>query len=334
MELNLKKNEAIKVIGPSKIEVSAGEIEIFGKKIRINQSIIVKKGKSFPIEAIKNSTLQINSESSENIKKIEGDTISNDRKELIEKILTLPKPCKILLIGAGDTGKTTFITLLANKCFEKGYKTAILDLDVGQHDIGPPCTISLGFLKDFIYDLKEVPIESLFFIGNTSPAGHIIRCLAGIGRLLENGLKADITLIDTSGWIKGNAARSYKTSKIELIKPNLIVGIQRDTEIEHLLKPFFEMISIYRLSVSKNIQARTFNDRRFLREVSFRNYFSNGQSRTFNCDEVNFAYTLYKTGNEPDENTLKSIEETLDLKSKYCELSNDGIFFVQGEEKF
>ncbi|NVM04082.1 MAG: hypothetical protein HWN67_17255 [Candidatus Helarchaeota archaeon] len=334
MEIKLKKNEALKVIGPSKIEVVDGEIEIFGKKIYGDQSFLVKKGKALPIEAKKLSILQINTESSENIKKIEGPTIPDDRRELVKKILGLPKPCKILLIGDGDTGKTSLITYLANKSFENGYKIAVLDLDVGQHDIGPPCTIGLGVLKESVLELKDVPIDSLFFIGNTSPAGHMIRCLAGIGRLLENASKADVILIDTSGWIKGNAARSYKTSKIELIRPNLIVGIQRETEIEHLLNPFHKIIPIHRISVSIDVHPRTYNDRRFLREVSFRDYFLNAQSRSFNCDEINFAYSLFKTGTLPDEETLKTIEETLDLKSKYCEISKDGIFFVQDEEKF
>ncbi len=334
MEIKLKKNEVRKIIGPSKIQVDDGEIEIFGKKIYSSESLIVKKGKSLPIEANKLSILQINTDSSNNIEKIEGPAISEDKRKLAKKILELAKPCKILLMGGGDTGKTSLITYLANKSFENGYKTAVLDLDVGQHDIGPPCTIGLGILKESVYDLKDVPIESLFFVGNTSPSGHMIRCLAGIGRLLEEALKNDVILIDTSGWIKGNAARSYKTSKIELIKPNLIVGIQKESEIEHLLKPFYEIIPIHRLSVSKNIHIRNFNDRRFLREVSFRDYFLNATSRSFNCNEINFAYCLFKTGNKPDESTLKSIEEILDLKSKYCEISKDGIFFVQDEEKF
>lgn len=335
MEIQITENEIIQVQGPSKIEVVKGEIEIFGKKIHQSQSLIVQKGKSFPIEASEPSILRINTESPDNVKTLEGQILSDQIKELAKEILNLPKPCKILLLGGTDTGKTSTITYLANYCFENGYKVAVLDLDVGQHDIGPPCTIGLGILKESIYHIQEIPVHSLYFIGNTSPSGHLLRCLIGINKLLENANQVDVILFDTTGWIYGAAARSYKIAKIEFINPDLIVALQRENEIEHLLKPFYDTMPVHRLIASENVSPRSNTDRRFLREVAFRNYFSNAQFITLNNDKIGFSYSLYKSGIISDEKTLNSIEKILGLKAKYCEISKDGIFFVQYEpEKY
>jgi len=334
MEYKLVKNETLQVQGPSKIEVINGEIEIFGKRIFSSESLVLKKGKSTPIEARAASTLIINTASSENVKKINGKSISEKTIELAKEIIKLSKPCKIILLGETDTGKSSTILYLANYCFEQGNSITVFDLDVGQHDIGPPATLGYGVLRKSIYDIKEIPVDGLYFIGNNSPSGHLLRCIIGINELLEKTLKSDIVLINTTGWTSGGAARNYKTAKIELIKPDLIVALQREKEIEHLLKPFHNIYPIWKIPVSQYIYIRSMDERRFLREVSFRNYFSDSQSIVLNCNEVGFIYSLYKTGNVPDESTLKIVEEIMKIKVKYCEISRDGIFLVQPEEKY
>ncbi|MHA1380209.1 MAG: Clp1/GlmU family protein [Candidatus Helarchaeota archaeon] len=334
MELNLKKKEALQIHGPSKIRVIDGEIEVFGKKIKNSESIILKMGKSVPIEAILPTKIVVNTESKENIEKLIEPPISEDKKQLFEHIKKIKKPCKILFIGGTDTGKSSLIAYLGNQCYENGLKTAVLDLDVGQQDIGLPSTIGYGIMTDLIYDTKEISKKTLYFIGNTTPSGCELRCLTGISNLLRNKNEIEVTLIDTCGWISGIGARGYKLAKIELIKPDIIIALQRENEIEHLLKPFEKTHRIFRIPVSKNIYAKTFNARRFLREVSFRNYFSNAKSISLKCDEISFTYTLFKTGTCPNDLTLKKIEDILELKAEYCEICKDGIFFVSAEEKF
>src|SRR5918999_822328 len=49
-----------------------------------------------------------------------------------------------MVIGEGDTGKTTLVTALANALVERGFRVAVLDADLGQSEIGPPTTIGLG----------------------------------------------------------------------------------------------------------------------------------------------------------------------------------------------
>lgn len=54
-----------------------------------------------------------------------------DRFELMEGILHLEKPSKVMLIGPTDSGKSTLLTFLANKLIEMGLGVAVVDGDVG-----------------------------------------------------------------------------------------------------------------------------------------------------------------------------------------------------------
>lgn len=62
----------------------------------------------------------------------------------------LPQARLLILVGAVDTGKTTLTTCLANRSLALGYKTAVVDADVGQSDIGPPTTVGLGLLRETV----------------------------------------------------------------------------------------------------------------------------------------------------------------------------------------
>ena len=52
----------------------------------------------------------------------------------------------VLVIGSTDVGKTTFCRFLADAAIGQGLKTAFVDADVGQSQIGPPTTIGMKSL--------------------------------------------------------------------------------------------------------------------------------------------------------------------------------------------
>jgi polynucleotide 5'-hydroxyl-kinase GRC3/NOL9 len=58
-------------------------------------------------------------------------------QQAIDAILeTTRRPLVVMVVGAVDTGKTTFCTCLARALFERGMKVAVVDADLGQSDIG------------------------------------------------------------------------------------------------------------------------------------------------------------------------------------------------------
>ena len=49
---------------------------------------------------------------------------------------------------------------------------------------------------------------------------------------------SQITLVDTTGFIEGPVARIFKLHKIEMLRPQWIVALQAEDEMEHLLSGY------------------------------------------------------------------------------------------------
>ena len=71
-------------------------------------------------------------------------------------------PLILFMLGDVDVGKTYTVTAIANEFYEQGWKVAVVDADVGQSDIGPPCCIGMGILERTIKKLSEVPPRCLY----------------------------------------------------------------------------------------------------------------------------------------------------------------------------
>ena len=85
-----------------------------------------------------------------------------------------------MVLGTIDTGKTTVVCYLANYFFNLGKTVAVIDLDMGQQDIGPPSTITVGILEQPILKLSDIPLSRLAFIGKTSPVGRMVQALSAV----------------------------------------------------------------------------------------------------------------------------------------------------------
>jgi len=104
------------------------------------------------------------------------------------------KPLILFLLGGADVGKTYTATALANRFYERGLKVAVVDADVGQSDIGPPCCIGMGILERGIQKISEVPLHSLYFVGNTSPNGCMRECVDGAAAAVRKAKKLNAEL--------------------------------------------------------------------------------------------------------------------------------------------
>ena len=198
-----------------------------------------------------------------------------DRWELLEKILRMDKPLKVMLIGATDSGKTTLLTFLANKLIGEGLKVAVVDSDVGQKGILPPATISLAFPEGPFTSVSDLQGKVHYFIGTTSPGQYTGEMAAGVKRLVDIALqRADVVLIDTTGFVTGQGVE-MKRLKAELVRPELMVFLERTGELSYLrsvLAPYGEAIA---LSVSDKAREHSRGERREVRREKWRAYFSN-----------------------------------------------------------
>lgn len=202
----------------------------------------------------------------------------------------------VIVLGEMDTGKTFFTTYLANRLLTRKRKPAVLDADAGQSDIGPPGTFGLAFLKKPVRFLKDAPVDAMFFLGAHSPGLHLTHALVGIRRLANLALKrSDTVIIDTPGWVNGDGGRLLINTELELLNPDLIVLLQRNRELEHLVRGI-PAKRIARLAVSKNASTTSSQLRKELREKLSKKYFKSGRTLTLRTDKLIFNRCFLFTG--------------------------------------
>ncbi|MHB8070073.1 MAG: Clp1/GlmU family protein [Desulfobaccales bacterium] len=185
-----------------------------------------------------------------------------------------------LVLGAPDTGKSTLSRFLVYKTFAAGLPTALVDLDLGQSHLGPPTTLGLGLFPPRLPGDHSLFPESLYFIGQTSPVGSILEVAVGCGVLVGQAARRGLSraVVNTSGLVHGPGAIRLKRAQMELLQPRFILALQRDRELEPLLRALGEDEAgggciVRRLPVSARATRKTPEERRRYREERFRRYF-------------------------------------------------------------
>jgi polynucleotide 5'-hydroxyl-kinase GRC3/NOL9 len=200
---------------------------------------------------------------------------------------------RILLLGATDTGKTTFLTWLVNTLGRQGRRIGIVDADVGQSSVGPPTTIGLGVVAQALQSLQALSPAALYFVGSTSPRGHLIPVIVGTGRMVDRAqkLEVDQVIIDTCGFVSTDAGQALKHYQIDVVNPDVVVCLQRAEECEPILRAFRyrQRPRILRLRASQACRRRSMEERRLHRERALRRYFAKPQTITLSWDDLNLV---------------------------------------------
>ncbi|MDH3539462.1 MAG: Clp1/GlmU family protein [Acidimicrobiia bacterium] len=149
----------------------------------------------------------------------------------------------IMLMGAPDTGKTTLARQILAAAVDAGLTTAYVDADVGQSTVGPPGCAGLAWVRS-PSDLATLDSgDELRFVGSTNPSRLVLQMVLATATLVEVARNsADLVVIDTTGTVSGVTGQTLKYHKVELCRPDVVVGIQRGSELEPvigMLKRFF-----------------------------------------------------------------------------------------------
>jgi polynucleotide 5'-hydroxyl-kinase GRC3/NOL9 len=181
----------------------------------------------------------------------------------------------VILVGATDTGKSTLARWLIEKSRGHGRRAAWLDADLGQTSLGIPGTLNLVTVTPESLDAMD---RAAFFVGSTSPRGHMLQVLAGLCRLRDRGRSkgADPVFIDTSGLIAEESGGAVlKEWEVELLVPATIIALQRGQELEHLLAPWRQdhRFRLHVLPVAAGVRRRSPQERAERRRNLFRQFF-------------------------------------------------------------
>lgn len=191
----------------------------------------------------------------------------------------------ILVIGAPDTGKSTLARYLYQELCQQGCRAAYLDTDVGQSTLGVPTTLNLGLLSgagDDHFPPKGVRVS--YFVGATTPRGHMLPTVVGAYRLQQRALAqgAEAIVVDTTGLVdRSQGGKALKQWKIELLCPNVLVGLQRGRELEPILWPFRRegRIRCLELPLSPHVVERSREARIARRRERLSAYFQGAQQQ-------------------------------------------------------
>lgn len=165
----------------------------------------------------------------------------NPHDQLVERLAS--SAGVIMLIGAPDTGKTTLARQLLTVGIEAGRSAAYIDADVGQTMVGPPACVGLKWVRS-LEDTEDFSRpDDLRFVGSISPERLVLQEVLATATLVEVARgQADLIIVDTTGAVSGVTGQTLKYHKMELCRPDVVVALQRGSEMEPmvgLLRRFF-----------------------------------------------------------------------------------------------
>jgi len=99
---------------------------------------------------------------------------------------------------------------------------------------------------------------------------------------------ADVIIVDTTGFILGEAGKELKRRKIDLLSPRFLIALQKSDEIEHVLNLYKENshYKIYRLPLSDQVKPKSIEERRINRTNKFQEYFKYSVTQELTIEKV------------------------------------------------
>jgi len=292
----LGPEETALVIGPASVVLCNGSAEIVGALLKTGQRVIIRSGKLLPIEATERVDLDIRLGQGASIEKILGSSIPQSWRIAAEDILA-SKMSIVMNLGGIDSGKSTLATFIANRAVRAGTTVQMIDADLGQSELGPPGSIAHCQVTRPTTDLFRLNPQSMYFVGDTSPSCVAEDVIRGIRTILDGvrqlpGMK----IINTDGWIDGEAARDFKTELACVAAPDIICALEAQTELDSVIEALeAHRMRVRRLEVPTVVKKRDREHRRDLREQVYRKFIGNATIRTLQFDWVKVEDRFYGT---------------------------------------
>jgi polynucleotide 5'-hydroxyl-kinase GRC3/NOL9 len=223
------------VKGPLEISTH-GEASILGKDVS-DRKIFLDDKKVWPVETksscdvLLSRDLQKGDEAGEFWTSDSRDAGTRIWDDVIYTIFSVRAvlPESILVVGPTDSGKTTLSSYIINHAIKVGLRPAVIDADIGQGDMAPPCAIGCGAVQSQILDLREVTSNFFSFVGSINPTGYERLIARSVGLLLNKLTKKDrdsygvnLVVINTDGYVAGRGLFG-KIAIANEVQPDVII---------------------------------------------------------------------------------------------------------------
>jgi polynucleotide 5'-hydroxyl-kinase GRC3/NOL9 len=338
LKRTVERGKTLLVDGPASVTVLSGNVEVFGSRANVANKIVIREGKRMPFTVNETACFDISLAEKANAEEAEGNTVPPSWIMAYEELSSMqPKPSNVMVLGTVDSGKSSLCTYLINRFLVQKKKIGVLDGDLGQSDIGPPCTVSYTYVMKPITDLFSLQAKNAIFIGNTSPNGAVDRVINGLTQLKLEILTGnpDFVVVNSDGWVEGDEAVKYKTELVEKISPDVVLCIQQKDEMAKLVDSLekFRKIAVQPPSVARQ---RSGESRKNMRELGYTKYLRNAKVQSFPLGwlkiENNERFGLSKA--HENARTGRRIFELLGMKPLHFAEQSDRISIIIGRRRW
>lgn len=189
----------------------------------------------------------------------------------------------LLIVGAPNTGKSTFAQWLFDRLAQTGEPTAFLDGDVGQSTLGPPTTLTLALPAKASEVSKDFQSLVHWFVGDVSPRGRMLPLVVGAGRLAWRAQEAGFKtlVVDTTGLVDpAQGGVALKQALVDQLQPTMLFAFQRAGALEPILAPLRRLPHprVVDLPVTSAVRRRDVATRQRHRAGAFRRYFAGAET--------------------------------------------------------
>ena len=198
----------------------------------------------------------------------------------------------VLVIGDSAVGKSSFCRYLMEALLARPAEVAFVDADIGQSNLGPPATITLGYPFSPV-DFSAVPPAAYYFVGSTGPIGRFLPLVIGTANLAREARTAFV-IIDTTGLVH-ESGRVLKNYKIDSVRPDVIVTLERRNELAPI-RMANRNVPIIRIEPSRKAHGKHDYEKIEVRRQSYARHFSRATLLQLSLESLVFQRTLLFTG--------------------------------------
>jgi len=334
----IEKGKTLLVDGPASVTVTSGKVEVFGAVISGKGKVVIREGKRLPFTAEEKTELDVSLGENASVEEVDGSTIPPSWTEALNEVLeTHEKPALIMVMGNVDSGKSSFCTYIVNKLLNEKHSVAVLDGDLGQSDIGPPCSVAYNFVAKPVTDLFNLEARNAFFVGVTSPSPAIDKVIEGLVLLKREILDGnpDFVVVNTDGWIEGEDAVNYKIRLVNELTPNIVLCIKQGDESTPLINALEKTRKLV-VESPPAIKQRSREKRKSLRELGYIKYLKNAKVQSIPLSWVNVEGSELLNMSKSSEKSKRAgiIYDLLGMKPLHFVELKDKVYVVVGKGRW
>ena len=275
--VSVEAGKALVVYGPARVTIMGGEAFASGRILNKDDNVVIRVARGITFYSLKGFEAEVTCGPSGRYELVEFDKhFVESWLQGIQNIIDSGSQ-RVLVIGAPDTGKSSFSLWLYNSIYEKA---CLIESDIGQNELGLPGFVAISCGKGG-FSLQDLTVDRAWFVGHVSadasPEGIIVATLHAAKHANNK-----FTVVDTDGYVRGYGLR-YKLLIAEAINSDTIV-VMGDQSIAKLFRSLG--YDVYVLPTPHTARERERSDRRVYRERAYANLFREYTVVEFDISDV------------------------------------------------